>query len=507
MSALLAIDALRVTTNEGVALLGPLSLEINAGECLGLVGESGSGKSLTGLSLLGLLPPGLRGAGRLFFEDRAVPLLSSAHCALRGRGIAWVPQDALAALHPLRTVGAQLVESLCLLRCVDKRAARDEALRLFALLELPEPEKMLQRYPHQLSGGQRQRVLIALALAGNPRLLIADEPTSALDPRLAQESLQLLDRLRRELGLALLLISHDLPLVGKFAQRVAILQRGHLVESGATMEVFTHPAHAYTRELLDAGKLPENPSSEIGDTLLAMENLVVRYPRQPQPAVAGVTLQLRRGECLAIVGESGSGKSSIGRALLRLLRRGTSGRVLLDGDDLLSADTRHLRALRRRIGVVFQDPYASLDPRMHVADIVSEPLRIHGLADAAARRVRAGELLHQVGLQADMLDRYPHQFSGGQRQRIAIARALATDPDLLVCDEAVSALDAQHRAGILALLGRLKRERQLAILFITHDFHAALALAERVAVIENGTLARVGDSARMLATVEAGLPA
>jgi len=507
MSRLLELDALRVRTSAGADLLGPLSLQIKAGECLGLVGESGSGKSLTGLSLLGLLPPGLRAEGRICFEGADIPLLSPVHVALRGRGIAWVPQDALASLHPLRTIGAQLLESLCVLRKFTSAVAKLEARQLFDLLELPEPEKLLQRYPHQLSGGQRQRVLIALALAGNPRLLIADEPTSALDPRLARESLQLLDRLRHELGLALLLISHDLPLVGRHAQRVAILQRGQLVETGDTAEVFAHPAHPYTRELLDAGTLPENPESDLGETLLAIEGLGVHYPRQPVPAVTGITLELRRGECLAIVGESGSGKSTIGRALLRLMRGGLTGRVLLDGEDLLAANPRKLRALRRRIGVVFQDPYASLDPRMRVADIISEPMRIHGLAEAAGRRLRAGELLTQVGLPVEMLDRYPHQFSGGQRQRIAIARALATDPDLLVCDEAVSALDAQHRAGILALLGRLKRERQLALLFITHDFSAARALAERVAVIERGQLQQVGPSAKVLAGIEARLTA
>ncbi|MBP6596268.1 MAG: ABC transporter ATP-binding protein [Arenimonas sp.] len=496
MSATFALRGLQV--HAGTAcLLGPLDLDLAAGDCLGLVGESGSGKSLTVLSLLGLLPPGLRASGELQVDGRALALGSPEHHALRGRTVAWMPQDPQASLHPLRRVGAPLVESLRHLRALSAADAQREARALFERLELPL--NLLARFPHQLSGGQRQRALLALALAGAPALLLADEPTSALDPRLAQEALALIDRLRRESGLAVLLVSHDLAQVAAFAQRVAILQRGRVVEQGESGDVFRHPRHAYTRELLAADRLPAPVASAPGPRLLQVEQLSVHYPDAPAPALHDASLHLHRGECLAVVGESGSGKSTLGRALLRLARRGTQGRILLDGEDLLAADGGRLRALRRRIGVVFQDPYASLDPRMRVGDIIAEPLRIHGIGDAAAQRAKAATLLGSVGLDAALAQRHPHQLSGGQRQRVAIARALATEPELLVCDEAVSALDAHHRAGVLALLAQLKRDRGLALLFITHDASAARALAERTAVIHAGRLVACGDTAAVLA--------
>ena len=499
MTPRLALEGLQVRAGTRW-LLGPVDLDLRAGECLGLVGESGSGKSLTVLSLLGLLPPGLTATGTLRLDGQALALDSRQHRALRGRAIAWMPQDPQASLHPLRSVGSQLCESLRVLRGLDARAAHAEAVALFERLQLPEPAALLQRPPHQLSGGERQRVLLALALAGAPQVLLADEPTSALDPRLARETLDLLDRLRRELGLAVLLVSHDLPLVAAYAQRVAILRRGELVERGDAAEVFANPQHAYTRELLAAEHLPAPDHAAPGPLLLDVRTLGVQYPRATAPALIEANLQLHRGECLAVVGESGSGKSTLGRAVLRLARTGTSGRILLDGEDLLAAGTGRLRAMRRRIGVVFQDPYASLDPRMRVADLIAEPLRIHGIGDAPGRHAKALVLLGDVGLDPALGQRWPHELSGGQRQRVAIARALSTDPDLLVCDEAVSALDAHHRAGVLALLQRLKRERGLALLFITHDFGAARALAERTAVIAHGRIVATGVTRDVLAS-------
>ncbi|MFC0676523.1 dipeptide ABC transporter ATP-binding protein [Lysobacter korlensis] len=495
MSALLTLRELTVRTGER-ALLGPLDLELHAGQCLGIVGESGSGKSLTTLALLGLLPPGLQARGALEVDGTAVAIGTRAHAALRGRGLAWVPQDPLAALHPLRTVGAQLYETLRVARGLARQAARNEAQALLARVELPGPAAALDRYPHQFSGGQRQRIAIALALALQPRVLIADEPTSALDARIARGILELLDALRREHGLALVLVSHDLPLVGVYAQRLLVLQRGHVVERGATADVFERPQHAYTRELLAADRLaPVPPAATAPSLLLRASGLRVRYRGAARDALQDVSIELHRGEGLALVGESGSGKSTLGRAVLQLLR-GMHGQVhWFDGEravELTGLRARELRRLRARIGVVFQDPFASLDPRLPVAEIVTEPLRIHGIGDARVRRERASALLHSVGLGDDALDRYPHQFSGGQRQRIAIARALATDPDLLVCDEAVSALDAHHRAAILALLARLKVERGLALLFVTHDLGAAAAVAERIAVLEDGRIVETG---------------
>ncbi|MES2672562.1 MAG: ABC transporter ATP-binding protein [Pseudomonadota bacterium] len=492
-------------------LLGPLDLELVPGQCLGVVGESGSGKSLAALSLLGLLPAGLHAAGALAHDGAEIALTSRMHAALRGRALGWVPQDPLAALHPLRTVGAQMRETL---RAYDHPEA--QARDLLERVRLPDPDAALKRFPHQFSGGQRQRIAIALALCSRPRYLIADEPTSALDPRIAREVLDLLDALRREDRLGLMLISHDLPLVGAYAEHVLVLRRGDVVERGATRDVFADPQHAYTRELIAADALPfvggpSGPSScpmigeELGPEgpptravpLLRAEAMRMQYPRAPTPALDDVSLTLHRGEGLALLGESGSGKSTLGRAVLRLLR-GAQGRVWLDDVELTALKGAALRAMRKRIGVVFQDPYASLDPRMRVADIVSEPLRIHGIGDAASRLAKAGELLAAVGLDPDMATRYPHQFSGGQRQRIAIARALACDPDLLVCDEAVSALDAHHRREILMLLATLKRERGLALLFVTHDLAAAAAVAERIAVLEAGKLVEIGDAAEVL---------
>jgi oligopeptide transport system ATP-binding protein len=479
-------------------LLGPLSLELRAGECLGLVGESGSGKSLTALALLALLPRGLQATATLRHDGREIALNASTHAALRGRVLGWVPQDPLASLHPLRTVGAQLTETLRTMRGQSRTEAHREAEALFARVQLPEPAAALRKYPHQFSGGQRQRIAIALALAAQPRVLIADEPTSALDARIARDILDLLDTLRRQEGLALLLISHDLPLVGQYAQRLLVLQRGAVVESGHAREVFAHPQHACTRELLAADRLQPMPATSAQQPLLLRgEQLRVRYPRAPRDALDGVSIDLHRGEGLALVGESGSGKSTLGRALLRLLR-GAQGSVCFDGVELGRLDRSALRTLRARTGIVFQDPYASLDPRLRIAEIVAEPLRVHGRGDTSSRRAKATQLLQAVGLEAAMLDRYPHQFSGGQRQRIAIARALATDPDLLVCDEAVSALDAHHRAAILALLRQLKHERGLALLFVTHDLAAAAAVAERIAVLEAGRVVETGATAEVL---------
>jgi ABC-type glutathione transport system ATPase component len=499
VSALLSVGDLSVhVSGRDAPLLGPLAFSLAAGECLGLIGESGSGTSLTALSLIGLLPAGLRVQGELRWRERSFDLQGAGIRALRGRDIAWLPQDPLAALHPLRRVGDQLVESLRALRNVSAADARRMAVALFEQLELPEPALLLRRYPHQLSGGQRQRVSLALALAGEPSLLIADEPTSALDTRLAKEMLDLLDRLRRERGLALLLISHDLPMVGAYAQRVLILQKGRVVESGETAAVFAAPTHPYTQALLAAEHLPDAPAPAPGTPLLEVRDLHVRYPRAERAAVDAVNLDLRRGECLAVVGESGSGKTSLGRALLRLLRHGVRGRICLDGADLQTASRGELRALRRRAGIVFQDPQASLDPRQRVADIIAEPLRIAGEGDAGQRRQQALALLAQVGLDADLIDRYPHQLSGGQRQRVAIARALASRPQWLICDEALSALDAQHRAGVLALLATIKREQGLALLFITHDLNAAAALADRIAVMYEGRIIEQGSAAQVL---------
>jgi len=493
MTPVFEVENLQVhLTHQSEPLLGPLSFHCDQSECLGLVGESGSGKSLTALSLLGLLPPGLRASGRLQLFGEDIVFDSPRHRALLGNAIAWMPQDASAALHPLRTVGDQLCESIGVLQKLDAKTSRKAALHLFAQLELPDPENLLQRYPHQLSGGQRQRVLLAIALAGNPKILIADEPTSALDPRLAREALELLESLRKKLQLAILLISHDLPLLGAYAQRVMVLQRGRVVETGTVSRIFANAEHPYTRELLAAEHLPALQPHPLGDTILQVDKLDIRYPRAVKNAVEQARFDLKRGECLVILGESGSGKSTLGRACLRLIRNGVSGSIRLDGEDILQAPRLRLRAMRRRMGVVFQDPAASLNPRKKIVDIITEPLRIQTDLNSARRRARASELLQQVGLDDSALDRYRHQFSGGQQQRIAIARALAMSPDILICDEAVSALDAHHRSAIIGLLGEIVQKNHLAMVFITHDLACARALADQVLVMDKGVILEQG---------------
>ncbi len=519
---LLACRELVVSVGEGARarrLVGPLSLRVHAGECVAIVGESGSGKSLSALALLDLLPRGLRASGVVRAGGATFAPGEPAHARLRGRVLGYVPQDALAALHPLRTIGAQLGEVLraaedpAAAPATRTRAAREAAaLALLRRCGLDDPAPLLARWPHQLSGGQRQRVVVAIALAAGPAALVADEPTSALDPALAAATLDLLRGLCREDGLGLLWISHDLPGVARIADRVLVLRHGRVVEDGRTDAVFAAPAHDYTRALLAAARLPAAPAAAApGDdaaALLRVEGLALRWPRAPAPAFDGVSLALHRGEATAVVGHSGSGKSSLARSLLRLLPRGAEaglrGAVSLDGAPLLGLAPGRLRPLRARIGVVFQDPYASLDPRQRVAELVAEPLRIHGRGDAASRRAEAARLLAAVGLGEDALERFPHAFSGGQRQRIAIARALATGPDLLVCDEAVSALDAEHRAGVLHLLAGLKRERGLALLFITHDLDAAAALCERALWLDRGRVAAQGDCADVLAAMRGG---
>ncbi len=498
MTPVFKVENLQVQLAKQVEpLLGPLSFQCAQSECLGLVGESGSGKSLSALALLGLLPPGLQASGQLQLFGEEIVFNSPQHLALLGHAIAWMPQDASAALHPLRSVGDQLCESIKVLQKLSASEAKAAALHLFTQLELPEPEQLQHRYPHQLSGGQRQRVLLAIALAGKPKILIADEPTSALDPRLAREALELLDSLRQKMQLAILLISHDLPLLGVYAQRVLVLQRGKVVEAGNVEQIFRNAQHPYTRELLAAEHMPAPAAHVIGASLLQVDQLSIRYPRAKTNAVDQAHFDLNRGECLVVLGESGSGKSSLGRALLRLIKHGVSGSVKLDGEDILQAPNHRLRLLRRRMGVVFQDPAASLNPRKKIVDIISEPLCIQTDMNAAQRRARASELLLQVGMDDSALERYRHEFSGGQQQRIAIARALAMSPDILLCDEAVSALDAHHRSEIIRLLGQIVHERGLALVFITHDLACAKALADQVLIMDKGRIVERGAASNI----------
>jgi len=497
--ALLHIEQLGLCIH-GQALIHELSLSIAPGEILGLVGESGSGKSLTALSILGLLPRGAHTSGRILLDG--VDLLRQSDAALnaiRGRDIGMVFQEPMTALNPLMSIGQQISEVLQLHRPRSARATRAHAQELLERVGLPAAEFGLERYPHQLSGGQRQRVAIAMAIALHPKLLIADEPTTALDVTTQAQILALLQRLAREEGCALLLVTHDLAVVAELADRVAVLRRGHLVEQGATQRVLTRPEHDDTARLLEHSliqRLPHGRAVQHGTPLLEVRQLVREYRRggglfkraSVLRAVDQVSLTVQPGETVGLVGESGCGKSTLLRAVLGLDRI-QGGEILLQGQAFDGRSTTQ----RRIVQIVFQDPYGSFDPRWKVWQLVAEPL--HLLAEPpspAQARERVATLLEKVGLKAADADRYPHQFSGGQRQRIAIARALITEPALVVLDEAVSALDVSIRAQILALLAALSRELGVAYLFVSHDMSVVRAITDRVYVMAKGRIVESG---------------
>ncbi len=514
--ALLRFDRLAVRFG-AVEAVRDLDLGVAPGETAGIVGETGSGKSVAMLAALGLLPPTARVTGSVRF--RGQELLGLPRRALdrvRGKSVAIVFQEPQSALDPLFTVGAQIAAVLRHARGLARRQASARAVALMEEVGIAEPARRAKTYPHELSGGQRQRVAIAMAMACQPALLIADEPTTALDPTVAARILALLAELKARHGMALILISHDLGLVRRVADTIHVMERGALVEGGATGAVTRHPRQAYTRKLLAADALDAAPSTASGvPTLIEVRNLTVRYPLRAGlfgearsfTAVDGVSLTIARGETLGLIGESGSGKSTLGRALLRL--EPASGTILYEGRggsglrDLVPLSKAAMRPLRRELQIVFQDPFASLSPRLTVGAIVGEGLLVHQpTLSAAARRERVEAALAEVGLSAAHAARRPHELSGGQRQRVAIARALVLGPRLLVLDEPTSALDRSVQADILALLRRLQAERAasggLATLFITHDLAVVRAMASRVAVMKDGRVVEVGDAAEVL---------
>ncbi|WP_373696572.1 ABC transporter ATP-binding protein [Variovorax sp. EBFNA2] len=505
----------------GKPVVHGIDLQIAAGEKLALVGESGSGKTVTALSLLRLVQNAeLAGVATLSgSQDQrgARDLLSIPERELRGiRGkeIAMIFQEPMTALNALYTVGDQIAEVLELHEGLSARAAQEAAVQLLADTGIPEPARRARAFPHQLSGGQRQRAMIAMALACKPRLLLADEPTTALDVTVRAQILELLADLQRKYGMAVLLITHDLNLVRRFADRVAVMERGHIVEHGPVDTVFEAPQHAYTRKLIDS-----HPSRDVAEAavdgaappVLEARALRVSYP-VPRPgfagwfrkgefvAVQGADFRIAPGETLGVVGESGSGKSTLALAALGLLKH--QGELQVTGKGW-AVDRACDLALRRTMQVVFQDPFSSLSPRMTVEQIVGEGLRVHvPELDTAARRVRALAALADVGLSEAqfpaLLDRYPHEFSGGQRQRLAIARALIVDPRLLVLDEPTSALDVTIQKQVLGLLQRLQRERGLSYLLITHDVEVIRAMAHQVIVMKDGAILESGPALRVL---------
>nr|WP_176088483.1 dipeptide ABC transporter ATP-binding protein [Achromobacter anxifer] len=515
-----------------------LDFEVRPGRTLAIVGESGSGKSVTSMAIMRLTDytSGRIATGQILFRDgadREIDLTAASDedmRAIRGNDIAMIFQEPMTSLNPVFTIGDQIVEAIMLHQQLSRTGARQAARKLLEKVRLPDAEQMLDRYPHQLSGGMRQRVMIAMALSCQPRLLIADEPTTALDVTIQAQILNTIRELQRDLGTAVIFITHDMGVVAEMADDVVVMLRGKKVEQGTVDEIFNAPKHPYTRALLAAvprlgsltgrdlplrtpqtvlegdtlrevGETREQDTASYDEPVLRVEKLTTRFDvghnffgrvTHRVHAVEEVSFDVYPGETLALVGESGSGKSTIGKTLQQLVAP-TSGAVRYNGQDIFSMDSAGRQRLRQEIQYIFQDPYASLDPRKTVAFSIAEPIRTHDLLsgeDAIARRV--GELLEQVGLKPEHAKRYPHEFSGGQRQRVCIARALASNPKLIIADESVSALDVSIQAQILNLLMDLQKDRGLSYLFITHDMAVVEKVSHRVAVLYLGQIVELG---------------
>lgn len=533
-----------VTEGATTRAVEALNLTVNRGEIVALVGESGSGKSVTSLSLLQLLPqpPARYPSGKLLFteaEGRTVDLLQiprSQLQAIRGASIAMIFQEPMTSLNPVITCGQQVMEALRLHKKLSREEARRQTIRWFEKVKLPMPEKMINRYPHQLSGGQKQRVMIAMALCCEPSLLICDEPTTALDVTVQQSILQLIKELQQEQNMGVIFITHDLGVVASIADRVAILYKGKLVETATVTAIFREAQHPYTKALIacrpslhpKGERLPmvadflDGPGSRIQETgevrsapvlvfntiaeknreeVIAVKELSVTFPNQTSlfgrpksfvTAVDCVSFSIYRNETLGLVGESGCGKTTLGRTLLRLIEP-SSGQILYNGTDITRLPKAAVKKLRKEVQLIFQDPYSSLNPRLTIGDAIAEPMLVSGLeTSASARRKKVAQLLDKVSLSPAMMNRYPHEFSGGQRQRIVIARALSLDPNFLVCDESVSALDVSVQAQVLNLLNDLKRDLGLTLLFISHDLSVVHYMCDRIMVMKAGAIVESG---------------
>jgi len=504
LSVVFSTDAGRVDAVRDV------SFAVGPGEVLAIVGESGSGKSVSARTAMGLLPASARVRGVVEVAGRDVNGLSDKQfSAIRGADVAMVLQEPGTALDPLFTAGYQISEALRAHQKMRKKAAMARAVELLSLVGIPHPADRVHYYPHQLSGGQKQRVVIAIAIACDPKVIIADEPTTALDVTVQAEILELLRDLRDRLGTAIVLITHNMGVVADLADRVVVMYQGEVVEEAEVHELFAHPREEYTRKLLAA--VPHLGSAIVreravvvaseDEPVLDVRDLVVQFPgalgRPGVRAVDGVSLEIARGATLGLVGESGSGKTTIGRCVAAL-QKPTSGSIRVLGQDLAGLKERQLRPLRRRFGFVFQDPASSLNPRLSVGDCVGEPLKVHKVVTGAAYRERVDELLTWVQLPTAVSRRYPHELSGGQRQRASLARALALRPDLLVADEPTSALDVSVQATVLELFTELQAELQFACLFISHDLAVVDQLAGQVAVMHNGVLVEQGPREEIL---------
>jgi microcin C transport system ATP-binding protein len=515
---LLSVRNLQVGFDLGtrqVAAVRGISFDVGRGETVAIVGESGSGKSATALSVLKLLPypVAFHSGGQILFEGKDLLTLPERQLrGVRGNDIGMIFQEPMSSLNPLHSVGRQIAETLILHRGLGQAAARKTAIGLLEEVGIADPASRLEDFPHQLSGGQRQRVMIAMALANEPKLLIADEPTTALDVTVQAQILALLKKLQRDRGMALLFITHDLHIVRQVADRVLVMHEGLIVEQGPTARVLGAPEHPYTQKLL-AAEPKGNPPRPAPDAPIVLEarNLKVWFPIKRGlvrrttghiKAVDDISLTLREGETLGVVGESGSGKTTLGRALLRLVS--STGEISFSGQRIDRLSKNALRPLRRDMQIVFQDPFGSLSPRMSVAEIVGEGLSVHRRElSAGDRSARIAAALTEVGLEPEMGHRYPHEFSGGQRQRISIARALVLEPKLLVLDEPTSALDMSIQAQIVDLLRAVQQRRGLSYIFISHDLRVVRALASQVLVMQHGKVVEAGPAAELFAAPRA----
>ncbi len=543
MSPVLEIQNLSLSflkDKKSTQVLNDISFNVNKGEIVALVGESGSGKSVTSLSVLRLLdePPAVYNSGKILFtnNESATDILSLNKDDLqnlRGNKIAMIFQEPMTSLNPVLTCGAQVTEAILSHKKISTEAAKQKTIELFHEVQLPNPEKIYDRYPHQISGGQKQRVMIAMAISCEPQLLICDEPTTALDVTVQRNILLLIKKLQQQNNMGVLFITHDLGVVGEIADRVVVMYKGKIVEQNNTENIFKNPQHAYTKALLacrpvlyDKGeKLPvvsdflnsqnndesqkskvksQNTIIEINQsTILKIKNLNVWYPAAKTffgkttsytKAVNNISFDVYKGETLGLVGESGCGKTSLGRSVLRLIEP-TSGEVIFNGKNILSASQNEMKEVRKKMQIVFQDPYSSLNPRIKIGDAIAEPLIVHNiLKDKKQAKEKVIELLEKVSLPADYYNRYPHEFSGGQRQRIVIARALAMEPEFVVCDESVSALDVSVQAQVLNLLNELKAEFGFTAIFISHDLGVVKYISDRIMVMNKGEIVETGNA-------------
>jgi len=551
-------------TDDGVVkAVKNISFDIPRGKTVGLVGESGSGKSVTSLAIMRLIPnpPGKVTSGEILLNGEDLLKVPEAKMRkIRGNKVSMIFQEPMTSLNPVFTVGDQICETLMLHQNLSKAAALAKAKDLLHQVGIPNPDERIASYPHEMSGGQRQRVMIAMAIACEPDLLIADEPTTALDVTIQKQILELLANLQKKYQMSILFITHDLGVIAEIADEVVVMYRGDIVEKGSAKQIFIKPEHPYTKGLMACRpSLEKNPhrlpvvsdfmspdgkeksfnveslkqqkkTREISSSqpiLLQVKNVKKHFPLKKGffggvqtwvKAVDDVTLEVRKGRTLGLVGESGCGKTTLGRTILRLIEP-TSGQIVYNGKDITSLDREAMRAMRRKMQIIFQDPYASLNPRMTIGSALMEPMIIHGLgANRAERLEMAGELMKKVGLDRNMLNRYPHEFSGGQRQRICIARALAVEPEFIVCDESVSALDVSIQAQILNLLLDLQDEMGLTYVFISHDLAVVKFISDEVAVMYNGKVVEMNDAVgiyenpqhdytkKLLSAIPAGFP-